>query len=97
MFQDGRMDKQIVVYVDNGICGQKKKKGKKSCHLQRHGWTFRALCSVKQVRERKINAVLPNLYMESKTATNKNKTEFLHTENRLVVARGSKWVDGLKG
>ena len=26
MFQDGRMDKQIVVYVYNGIFGKKKKK-----------------------------------------------------------------------
>ena len=28
MFQDGRMDKQIVVYVYNGIFGKKKKKRK---------------------------------------------------------------------
>jgi len=27
---------------------------KKFCHLQQHGWTWRALCQVKEVRERQI-------------------------------------------
>ena len=27
---------------------------RKSCHLQQHGWIWRALCSVKEVKERQI-------------------------------------------
>ena len=30
---------------------------KKFCHLQQHGWTWRALCQVKEVRQRKANIV----------------------------------------
>ena len=30
---------------------------KKFCHLQQHGWTWRALCQVKEVRHRKTKIV----------------------------------------
>ena len=33
MFQDGRMDKQIVVYVHNGIFGKKKKKKERNLDI----------------------------------------------------------------
>ena len=35
-------------------------------HFQKHGWTQRALCLVKEVRQRKINTVLCFLQVESK-------------------------------
>lgn len=41
------------------------KKGRKSCHLQQHGWSLKALCSVKEVRQRERNIVWSPLNVES--------------------------------
>ena len=52
------------------------------CHLQQSGWTWRALCWVKYVGQRKTNTVWYHLYVKSK------QTEDTEKENRLVVVRG---------
>ena len=83
---NGRMDKEIVRYIVIHIDIIQPSKRIKSCHLWQHGWISRALCWVKEVRQRKTNTVWSLLYVKSNNNDNNNK--LIDTENRLVVARG---------
>ena len=55
---------------------------RKSCHLQQHGWTLRALCYMKSGKQRKTNAIRYHLHVESR------KAKVTETESRMVVIRG---------
>ena len=60
-----QMDKEDDVCIYNGILLNHKKR-MNFCHLLQLGWTWRALCLVKYVRQRKTNTVCYHLYVESK-------------------------------
>ena len=71
------MDKENVMYTHNRILFSHKKR-RKSCNLQQHGLTSRALCY-------NTNTVCSHLHAESERA------ELVEIETRMVVARG--WVE----
>ena len=58
-----------------------------SCHLWQHRWTLRALCYVKLIRQRKINAVCYQLYVGSK----KNNQFLLVSCWGRDVREGGQW------
>ena len=59
------MDKENVLYIYNGVLLSHNKRIK-ICYSKQHGWTWRVLCLVKSVRQRKTNTVSFHLYVEFK-------------------------------
>lgn len=80
------MDREDAVYVCNGIflCH----KNKEMLPLQQRGWTWRALCSVRYVSQRKTGIIGSHLYLESKKHNKQTTLEIINTENIFIVPGG---------
>ena len=48
---NGKRGCGVYIYIVEYYLYIKKEKRMKFCHLQQHGWTWRVLCYVKQVRQ----------------------------------------------
>ena len=75
------IDKENVIYINNGILFNHEKK-KKSCYLWPRGRILRALWSKSQ---RKTNTVWYHLHMKSK------KVKLREIKSRVVVTKGQEW------
>ena len=62
-----------------------------SCHFRQHGWTQRVLCCEISQTERQIpyDFTMWNLKNQTNEQTN-NRNRLLHTENKLIVAKGER-------
>ena len=62
----------------------------KFCHLQQYEWTWRILCLMKYIRQRKTNIVCFYLYVKSKKIQKKNDYNKIETDSQI---RENKPVD----
>lgn len=81
----GWMDKEIVVYIHNGVyCSAIKKNA--SCHLRQHGWTLRVLSEISQKDKDKNCMISLTCGISTNNPTKSN--QFTDTKNRLPEGKG---------
>ena len=97
------MDKEIVVCTDIYAMEYYSAKRKKKCfHWQQHGWTLKALCTVKLSQTVKdIYCIISLIYVESKNKERMQQTQAHRCREQIGscqrwVGGWAKWVKGVK-
>ena len=83
----GWMDKEMFIYIYNTVEYYSAIKRRKSYHLLQDGWTSRAWCPVRQVRERQMLCDV-SYTRHFETTTTAMMTTPTHQEMRSLVTRG---------